>query len=223
MSSRVLSGDDAGKISPIRWKRTGSAGGGSMAPEDGSAEAGDVTELRDAMARLQADAAAQALQARQAGFAEGEAVARNQLEKPLAEAADRLSATVAELAGLRPQLRREAEEDLVRLAVAVARRVLRRELTADPEAILGIVKAALDRIDAREILRLRVHPQDLALIQQALEARETPHKVEVIADPSFERGGLVFETARGNLDASVDSQLLEIERGFTDLVRRSNR
>ena len=74
-----------------------------------------------------------------------------------------------------------------------------------------------------EILRLRVHPQDLALIQQALEARETPEKVEVVADPSFERGGLVIETARGNLDASIDSQLLEIERGFTDLVRRSNR
>ncbi len=42
----------------------------------------------------------------------------------------------------------------------------------------------------------------------------------MIADPSRQPGDVVFETERGNLDASVDSQLLEIERGLTDRLRK---
>jgi len=43
--------------------------------------------------------------------------------------------------------------------------------------------------------------------------------VEIMPDPSLERGAAILETARGNLDASVDTQLREIERGFLELVR----
>ena len=47
-----------------------------------------------------------------------------------------------------------------------------------------------------------------------------PQRLEVIADPGLEPGGLIFETARGSFDASVATQLDEIERGFADLVER---
>jgi flagellar biosynthesis/type III secretory pathway protein FliH len=42
----------------------------------------------------------------------------------------------------------------------------------------------------------------------------------VLADPSRELGTVIFETQRGNLDASVESQLQEIERGLADRLRR---
>jgi hypothetical protein len=31
---------------------------------------------------------------------------------------------------------------------------------------------------------------------------------------------VLFATSRGELDASIETQLLEIERGFTDIIRR---
>jgi flagellar assembly protein FliH len=40
----------------------------------------------------------------------------------------------------------------------------------------------------------------------------------VTPDPGLERGAAVLETARGELDASIETQLAEIERGFADLV-----
>jgi flagellar biosynthesis/type III secretory pathway protein FliH len=46
--------------------------------------------------------------------------------------------------------------------------------------------------------------------------------VEVIADSSHELGSVIFETTRGNLDASVNSQLQEIERGLTDRLRKQS-
>jgi flagellar biosynthesis/type III secretory pathway protein FliH len=45
--------------------------------------------------------------------------------------------------------------------------------------------------------------------------------VEVLADPALEPGSVRLESAAGTLDASVDTQLEEIERGFADLVRGS--
>jgi flagellar assembly protein FliH len=47
-----------------------------------------------------------------------------------------------------------------------------------------------------------------------------PERIEVIADKKLERGALLIETERGELDASVETQLEEIERGFADLIRR---
>lgn len=195
-----------------------------MAPTAGGEtpeRAGEVAELRKQIAQLQAESAMRESQARQSAYSEAEAKLRAELEAPLADAAAALAGRVEELAGLRRKLRREAEEDLVRLAVAIARRVLHRELTTDPGAMLGVVKAALDRIEARELLQVRVHPADANLVAEAIRSRNVPDQVEVQADSSLERGGLVVETARGALDASIETQLREIERGFTDLMRRS--
>ncbi len=49
-----------------------------------------------------------------------------------------------------------------------------------------------------------------------------PQRIEVIADASLAPGGVMLESSRGLLDASVDTQLSEIERGFADLVCRAH-
>jgi flagellar biosynthesis/type III secretory pathway protein FliH len=43
--------------------------------------------------------------------------------------------------------------------------------------------------------------------------------IEVIGDPTLDRGAVLFETARGRLDASAETQFAEIERGLTDRLR----
>jgi flagellar assembly protein FliH len=65
-----------------------------------------------------------------------------------------------------------------------------------------------------------VSRQDAPMVQQFLEKMGLPRRVEVIADPGLERGAVILDSARGMLDASVETQLSEIERGFADLVRR---
>ncbi|MCZ2150489.1 MAG: hypothetical protein LC126_22270 [Bryobacterales bacterium] len=154
--------------------------------------------------------------ARQAGFKEGEAAAAAKWR----DAVENTSRSAAEMAGARSRMRRECEEDVVKLSLAMARRILRRELTVDGEALLGLVKAALDRVDLRETHRVRVRPEDAPLVAACLDRIGSPHRVEVTADPALERGAVVFETQRGQLDASIDTQLEEIERGFADLMRR---
>jgi flagellar assembly protein FliH len=235
MSSKIIVGTAAQEAATITWQRIGSPQTApqslapskaalSKGPADGPAgeKAPDVAALEAKLAKLQSEMAAREAQAKRAGFEEGEATARRNLEGTYKQTIANFAAQIGELAGLKKKLRREAEEDLVKLAIAIARRLIRRELSTDGVAILGLVKAALSRVEARDVIRIRVHPEDAKILQPCLVELSLPDRVELTADRSLERGAVIVETARGELDASVETQLTEIERGFADLVRRQS-
>jgi len=229
MSSRILSGAADTGILPLEWRAAGSGTQGlPSAPEQGGLDplrrrgedAGpgwdQYRALETKIRELQHEMLQREQEARASGRNEGERAAAAQW----GPAIERLTRTTAEIASLRGRLRREAEQDVVRLSIALAKRILRRELTIDPEALLGLVKVALERVDLRETHRIRVRAEDVALVKGYLERIGSPQRVEVLADNTLERGGAVFETERGNLDASVETQLEEIVRGFADRLAR---
>lgn len=174
---------------------------------------GDAEEADAAAAARQVEARVE--EAGQKGYREGEAGARGAVQPVL----ERLAHSIEVMAGLRSHIRKEAESDLVKLSIAIARRILHRELSVDPEAISGLMKAALEKLQSQEIHRVRVHPDLEAAVRGALERFASARNVEVVADGGRESGDVVFETTRGNLDASVDTQLQEISRGLADRLR----
>ncbi len=212
MSSKLHRGGNV-SAEPIAW-RSVTEDDDRLAPQHAKRE----PDTR--AAQVEDEAEQRALAAYQQGLQEGHAAAR-EMSAQMDVINGRLARTLEELTGVRQRFRHEAEEDVVALALAIARRILHRELTMAPEALLGLVKAALEKIDGRELHSVRVHPGDAAMIQQHFEKMGLPRRVEVIADPGLERGAAILDSSRGALDASVDTQLSEIERGFADLVRRS--
>ena len=158
----------------------------------------------------------------QQGLAAGEAAAAQRGQSRLDPVLAGLNGVIAELTGLRKHFRGHAEADTVALAVAIARRVLNRELTTDPEAILGLVKAAFQKCDARETHKLRLSPHDVEAIREQKARLNFPPALEIVADGALTRGSAIFETSRGELDASTDAQLGEIDRGLADVLRKRN-
>jgi len=214
MSSKLLPGDVAGAVR-LAWKEVPRLEGApAHAPMGGS------PELTEATARLEQQAGQQAREAHAAGFREGETAGRERAAAESKPLLDRLALSLREMAGLRAQMRREAEADMVRLALEIARRVLRREMTVDPDSIRGLASAALEKLEGQEICRVRLHPAHAAPVAELLRLGGPAQAVEVIADASLQAGAVLFETTRGNLDASVDSQLQEIGRGLADCLRR---
>jgi len=215
MSSKVLPPDDAGGAMRFAWKEVPPPDAGSSG---GSAGRGlGATEKN---ATLERQAEHRAREAHAAGFREGEAAGKNRAAAELEPVLDRLARSIQEMAGLRSQMRREAESDMLRLALEIARRVLRREIAVDPDAIRGLAVAALEKLEGQEVSRVRIHPSHAALVGDLLRRSGTGQPVEVIPDASREPGTVIFETAHGRFDASVDAQLSEIERGLADCLRR---
>jgi flagellar assembly protein FliH len=215
MSSKVRQPDETSGVEPLVWRQMHASG-----PARTGVDSGDPPASRERLAQLQQQHEQRAREAHAAGLREGEAAGHKRAAAELQPVIDRLARSIEEIGGLRARLRAEAEADLIQLSLAIARRVLRRELAIDPEALHGLVLGALEKLHGQEISRVRVHPGHAALVTESLRQNSASANVEVIADPSRELGTVIFETQRGNLDASVDSQLQEIERGLADCLRR---
>ena len=215
MSSDIAPPGDPRSSTPITWRKV-------EAQRCRTAALSDTAALPPAVL-VQTDAKIEERikEAYTAGIREGEAAGRNRAASELQPVMERLERTITELCGLRARLRREAENDLVRLALAIARRILRRELAVDPDAIHGLVLGALEKLQGQEICRVRVHPAHAGMVSGCLRQIAAAAPVEVLPDPSRELGTVIFETERGNLDASVESQLREIERGLSDRLGSS--
>jgi flagellar assembly protein FliH len=172
-------------------------------------------------ARNDVNREAQALeQARREGFSAGVASGRREAEEQIRPAMDGLARNLAELARSGDAIREEATHDLVRLAISIAARVIHREVSLDPDALIGLVKTAFLKIQSREVQRVRMHPALESLVRKSLEQCGAPKNLLLVADSALKPGEMFLETSQGILDASVDTQLREIERGLIDRLER---
>jgi flagellar assembly protein FliH len=216
-------------FAPVEWPAAGACPLDALGPTPmAEEEPADAAQLRSEVASLKADllsARAEAdrrvQEALASGRRDGDESARQLFEKQLEIELSKLRQMIRDLATSAPKLRRQAEEDLVRLSVAIARRILHRELTIDPDALAGLVKAAFERLDQREIHQLRTDPTSLTTVHKLVEGLDLARAIKVVADPSLRPGSLLIETTRGQLDASIETQLNEIQRGFIDIVHHS--
>jgi flagellar assembly protein FliH len=178
-----------------------------------------LAQLQRRIAELEAQAPIDLQKARQAGLEQGQRQAREEAAAEMQAALDRLARTIHDLAQVKRKARNEAETELVKLSLSIARRILHREISTDPQSMRGIVHAALDRLQNREVSRIRVFPAAVQAVRSALERNGGTAAIEIIPDDTLQPGGILFETALGDLDASVQTQLQEIERGFADRLR----
>jgi flagellar assembly protein FliH len=211
MWCRLITNETGSAAQPISWRQVGAS--------EGSPSASDIVPLyTDRHAEEQSGSGRSeelAADAYERGLRDGEDAAAEKITEQVTAKLQQLARSIEQLALHRGKIQREAEPELVRLALAIARRIMRRELTIDPDALLGLLKAGLEKIEASEMHRVRVHPEHAATLTRLLDGAARP--VAVVADPSLPVGAVVFETSRGSLDTGLDTQLREIERGFADI------
>ena len=109
------------------------------------------------------------------------------------------------------------EREVVKLALAVAARILRREAQMDPLLLTGAVRVALGQLSGSTQVRLCVPPAELNLWTEAIALLPNlAVKPTVTAGEGMRLGDCVIETGMGSVDLGIRAQLGEIERGFFD-------
>ncbi|MFN3593614.1 MAG: flagellar assembly protein FliH [Thiobacillaceae bacterium] len=144
---------------------------------------------------------------RREGFAAGSVEARAYVErlKALAEAFD------AE------RLRQDEAlaQEVLALALAVARQILRTGLQVRPELILPVLREALANLPTLTgHTRLLVHPQHAALVREFLASEHVHLSWKVVEDASLEPGGFRIENAHGELDARIETRWQDIVKAL---------
>lgn len=124
----------------------------------------------------------------------------------------RLAQTLDELASLRAEMVRKTERQLVELALALARRIVHREVTLDRELLVAMARVAIDRLGDRVAATVRLHPDDFAMVSAggASGGSGPAPGVTVVADPRVSAGGCLVESDFGLIDVSIDAQLSEL-------------
>lgn len=204
MSTKILGSGEQPSATPVAWRTV-------------CQPAGPATrDVRRRGADSEQEEARRIESLRQEAFAEGVQAGRAEAEEQIRPAIEGLAHTMQELAGLRQAVRAETLRDLVHLAVTIASRVIHREVAVDSDALEGLVQGAFLKLQAREIHKARMHPDLERLVKKCLAKSGAPANLVLVADPALRPGELFFETAQGELDVSVETQLREIERGLID-------
>lgn len=152
------------------------------------------------------------------GYREGEKAGKEVGEKMVETLLKQYAQTLEELTNLRKHVLSLAEREVVRLSLEIAKKVVKREVTIDEEVILTLVKVALSRLGDESAMTLRVNPRDYQFLARHRSTQGTSSAlnegIKLVEDPSITRGGCLIETESGIIDARVEEQFREVEKGF---------
>jgi flagellar assembly protein FliH len=132
------------------------------------------------------------------GFEEG----KRQAERGLANVFKALRDAVEDLVALKENVLRASEEDLLKLAVMIARKVIHQEIATDRLILAKVVSEDHRLVSAHKHLYLGGCSDE--------------RLVELRADDVIAPGECIVDTVMGEIDARTDSQLDEIFRRLLD-------
>lgn len=113
------------------------------------------------------------------------------------------------------------ESEVVKLALAIAARVLHREAQVDPLLLAGVVRVALERIADNSAVKLHLTPSELPNWQEAFKINvNNGSSLELIGDERLVPGEYELDTSVGKIELGIKVQLEEIERGLFDLMQQ---
>jgi flagellar assembly protein FliH len=205
MSSRARRVSGPATVTPFNWGNEAAAPPQQQAHYEHTAEHQATQDAH--LAALERDAFAK-------GFAQGEMAGGEAAGQRGEMMLHRLTQTIEELTQVRAQMIHQTERQMVQLAMAVAKRVVQREVSLDPDLLIAMARVALERLGETAQIKIRLHPDDYEGAGAARVAQLAGSNVMILADAHLSRGGCRIESDMGVLDAGVDAQLQEIARAL---------
>jgi flagellar assembly protein FliH len=152
------------------------------------------------------------------GHVEGVRKGEAELAKRIAEVDVKiaaLEAIIGTLAKPLEELDAQVENELTRLALSIAKHLVRRELKIDPTQIIGIVRhtVSLLPLGARNI-KVHLHPDDAAIVREKLARPTGDQEWQLAEDPLMARGGCRLTTDNSSVDARFESSVAAVMSGL---------
>jgi flagellar assembly protein FliH len=109
------------------------------------------------------------------------------------------------------KLDESVEQQIVSLAMSIAKQLVRRELKADPAQVLGVVHEALSVLPvASQNVKICLHPDDTQVVKEALSETDTDNNWSLVQDPNVERGDCRILTDVSQIEANLEQRLTAV-------------
>jgi flagellar assembly protein FliH len=147
-------------------------------------------------------------QAREEGFAAGHQEGLAQAQSEITTRANTFEQLMMALCQPFAELDQQVEQELVALAIAIARQMIRRELKTSPGEVVAAVREAIAVLPVgKRSIQLYLHPEDAKLVREALALSEEERPWRIIEDPVLTPGGCKVATETSSVDASVEKRI----------------
>jgi len=152
------------------------------------------------------------------GHVEGVRKGEAELAKRIAEVDVKiaaLEAIIGTLAKPLEDLDAQVESELTRLALSIAKHLVRRELKIDPTQVIGIIRhtVSLLPLGARNI-KIHLHPDDAAIVREKLARPAGDQEWHLAEDPLMARGGCRLTTDNSSIDARFEASVAAVLSGL---------
>ena len=159
------------------------------------------------------------------GISEGEKTGSERTAQKLEPVLDSLRHALLQLKNLRKDTYQRLEKEVVDLALAIARKVICREIEVDKEVVVGVAREALTKIEDPGKITIKLNPSDLQFINetkyQLSEMIGNIDNVKLESEDSIQSGGCLVETDLGEIDARIENQLQAVEESFRSALQKS--
>ena len=187
---------------------------------DHSAPGADAAKKVPRISLTEADLAARLSEAADTATRDAEIRLQQHYERQLEAERAQIVAAVGKFQKECAEYYASVEPEIVNLVLAVAGKILRREAHTDRTLLAALAKVAVEGLQQRSHVILRVPPEVCEEWQKYFSTHLSGGKVEVMEDSQLPVAGCVLETELGTADISIEAQLKEIERGFFDLLAK---
>jgi flagellar assembly protein FliH len=223
-SGRVLRGDQVGLNPPVPLA-VPSLGLPNFDLLEGELEAEMVIDEAPAPPDFSALAEAARIEGYNQGHEEGYAAGLAAAEASMAAQIEQLARLINNVGEQHATFYRAAERQVVDLALQIAQRVVEHEVENIPDLAVGVIRSALDEMDARTAVRVRVSPEDEELLRRRWSQVVPPgvdaSRIELQVDERIQSGGAVIETTQGQVDAQLETKLAQLGNALWTFVTDS--
>lgn len=159
---------------------------------------------------------------RQEGFVEGKQAGLDEANAQLSSATKSLAEACRQLSGQRQKMLEGSREDMLRIVLAIAERVVLTELSAHREAINNTIQQAIQAAVSAEEFHIKINPADMEIVQEHkplfIASLTGLTNIEFVADPSVTAGGCILESPVGRVDATIEAQMEEIVQTLREAI-----
>jgi flagellar biosynthesis/type III secretory pathway protein FliH len=160
-------------------------------------------------------------EARQEGWRAGYAEARQAAEAELAEALTKARSLAQSAIEGRSQFLDDVQLEIGRLAIAIAERIIGKELSINPSSVTDIVAQVIEKADVQGACRIHVNPQDYEVLIPHWEAiaplQQGDSRWDLVPNQRLGRGGCLIESGGGTVDGKLQTQLAQVELAFEEM------
>jgi len=125
-----------------------------------------------------------------------------------------------QLNSLRQVVRFQAEEELVKLALGIAKNVVAEELKLNNAVIQNIVQAALHETEVQGKIYLHLHPDDYKFLLNSKSDLESylndEQKLVLRQNPEMKPGSIYVESDEEIISRSIEGQFDKLEETLTE-------